>query len=403
MSRRSKGRRQNPLAPRLAVLSRHDLSSIDPGEKVHVYNKIMALAKTAPLTLFTPNGHSREEMRQRMNVVEVSPAGLHFILMLIPTLIAHRAEYDSIYSRDIFLILLAFPMRAMRKKLIIELNGMPSLEVRIQRETRKVKHPRLTPLVCGLIKLSEILAFRSANLVLPVTEKMSNIVRNYGVNPEKVTVVPNAVDTTVFRPLQEKGIEIRRRFGISNETVVLYVSSFSVEWRGSKQLVEVIDRIYPRRRDIVFLVVGSGPLLEEMKAKIARASMLDRVFFSARIDRDLVPSYLSAADLYVHDVTQVAGKLIEREGLCPTKILEAMACGKPVIAPKESELEAMLRKANGGFCAVLEREVSDLIERFADCPDLAKSMGKSALEYARLHHDLARWATTTIEMIRRIS
>jgi len=152
----------------------------------------------------------------------------------------------------------------------------------------------------------------------------------------------------------------------------------------------------------LFLVVGSGPLLEEVKTEMARCGMLNRVLFAGLVDRRLVPIYISAADIYVHDVWQSASTLIEKEGLCPTKILESMSCARPVIAPKESELEDMLRKSNGGFCAASVEEVEALIDRFADSLDLAKSMGKDARRYVELNHDLNRLTMLKIELMNKI-
>jgi len=388
---------------RIAVLSRHDLSSLEAGEKVHVYNKTVALAKQAPVILFTPYGYASPDMQSQMKVIQVSPPGLRFALALVLTLFAHRADYDCIYSRDIVLIALAIPMKALGKALIIELNGIPSLEVEIQRQARRVREPKLTPLICSVIQLVEIFAIRCADLVLPVTEKMRNIVvRNYRADTTRVVVVPNAVDTTMFRPLRDEGAEIRRRFGIGKETVVLYVSSFSAEWRGSGQLFQVADAIQRKRGDVVFLVVGRGPMLEEVKTKTVKCEAFDRIAFTGSIDRRLVPVYINAADVYVHDVWQTASKLIEKEGLCPTKILESMSCGRPVIAPKESELENMLRKSNGGFCAASVEEVEALIGRFADSLNLAKSMGRNARRYVELNHDLNRLTMLKVELMSKI-
>jgi len=388
---------------RIAILCRHNLSSIEPGEKVHVHSKIMALAKQSPVTLFTPHGHASRDMQSQMRIIQVSPPGLRFALALVLTLFAHRMEYDCIYSRDLLLVVLAMPMKVLGKSLVIELNGIPSLEAEIQRQAQRVRQPKLTPLICGLIRLVEAFAIQCADLVLPVTTKMKNsIVRDYRTDIKRVVVVPNAVDTTVFRPLEEDGVEIRRKLGIDKETVVLLVSSFSAKWRGLAQLLRVADAIQRKREDIVFLVVGSGPLLQEMKTERPRCEALNRVLFTGAVDQCLVPVYISAADVYVHDMTPAAGRLIEKEGLCPTKILESMSCGKPVIAPKETELENMLRKSSGGFCAASTEQLEALIEMFADSPNLAKSMGRNARRYVQLNHDLNRLTMLKIALISKV-
>ena len=388
---------------KVAVLSRHNLSRLEPGDKVHTYDKIMALAKQTPVTLFTPCGHASRSMQPLMKIVEFSSPGLCFALALIVALFARRKGYDCIYSRDPLLMALAVPAKALGKAMIIEMNGIPSLETEIRRRTRKVRAPILTPFICGIMRLAEAFAIRCADLVLPVTEKMrTTIIKDYGANPQKVMVVPNSVDTTVFRVLEDKRGEIRRALGIGQETVVLYLGTFSAEWRRTGRLFQVADDVLHKRTDIAFLVVGSGPLLAEIEPMIEGHRALNRVLFVGAVDHHLVPFYINAADVYVYDVTNVENELVQKQGLCPTKILEAMACGKPVIAAKEPELEGLLHRSNGGFSASSLPEIESLIERFADSAELARSTGANARRYVELNHDLTCLTKLTVELISEV-
>ncbi len=388
---------------RIAILSKHDLSAPGPGDKLHAHDKIMALAKQTHVILFTPYDYASGDMQSHMRIIQVSPPGLRFALALTMALFAHRKDYDCIYSRDPLLIAFAVPVKAFGKPIVIEMNGIPSLETEIRRRTRKVRAPSLTPLICGLMRMAETIAIRCADLVLPVTKKMrTTVIRDYGANPRKVIVVPNSVDTAVFRPLEDKREEVRRTLGIGRETVVLYLGTFSARWRSSEQLFQVADNIQHKRTDIVFLVVGSGPVLADIRSMIEGYRTLDRVLFIGAVDHHLVPFYINAADVYVYDVTEVDNKLVQKQGLCPTKILEAMACGKPVIAAKESELETMLSRSNGGFSASSLAEMEVLIERFADSAQFAKSIGVNGRRYVELSHDLTRLAGSTIELISEV-
>jgi len=385
---------------KIAVLCKHNLSVLESGDKVHTYDKIMALARQALVTLFTPYAHASRNMQSQMRVVQVSPSGLRFVLTLAMALLTRRWDYDCIYSRDPLLAAFAAPLKIFGKALIIEMNGIPSREARIRRRTHRMRMPQLTPLVCGVIRLIEAFAIRSADLVLPVTDKMRKyILSEYGAAPRRVVVIPNSVDTTVFRPLENKRVEIRRELGIGRETAVLYLSTFSARWRCSDQLFQVADNIQRKRRDIVFLVVGSGPLLAEMKLKAARCGTLNQVFFVGAVDHHLVPFYINAADLYVYDATPAGYRPVGEHGPCPSKILESMACGKPVIAPEEAEIEHILQESNGGFCASSLEGIETLIEKFADSPDIARSMGTNARRYVELNYDLTHLTKLCVELI----
>jgi len=388
---------------RFAILCKHDLSHLEPGDKVHTYDKIMAFAKQTPVTLFMPHGYASGDMQQHMRIIQFSPPGPFFALTLAVALFSHRKNYDCIYSRDPLLIALASPAKLFGKALVLEMNGIPSLETQIRRRTHRVRAPSLTPLICSAIRLAEAVAIRCADLILPVTKRMrATIIRDYGANPRKVVVVPNSVDTEVFRPLDDKRTEMRQTLGIGRETVVLYLGTFSTRWRMSEQLFRVADNIQRKRSDVMFLVVGSGPLLEEIKAVVGEFAMSDRIRFVGAVDHSLVPSYINASDVYAYDVAGVENELVKKQGLCPTKVLEAMACGRPVIALKEPELEALLCESGGGFSASSIGDMVPLMEKFADSADLARSMGANARRYVESNHDLTRLTRLTVELISEV-
>jgi len=337
-----------------------------------------------------------------MKVIQFSPLGPAFVPAMVLSLLARRKEYDCIYSRDLLLVLFAAPMRIFGKPIIFEMNGILSLSTEMHRRTQRVRFPQFTPLICSIIRLMEFFAIRYSDLVLPVTEKMRRtLLRECKADSRKLIVVPNSVDTTVFKPLAN-GRNIRRELGLGKETTVMYLGTFLARWKGSEKLFQAAGNIQRRRTDIAFLIVGSGPLLEEVKRTTVGCQAFNQMLFVGALNHEVVPSYFSAADVYVYDTIDVQNRLVEKQGLCPTKILEAMACGKPVIAPKEPELEAMLRKSNGGFSASSIDEVQALIEKFADSAALARSMGRNARRYVELNHDLTRLTGLVIELISEV-
>lgn len=389
---------------RIAVLCKHNLARPELGDTVNTYDKIIALAKGAPVILFTPRGYVSKDLYSLMRIIQVSPPGLRFTLTLLPALLLHMRDYDCIYCRDPLLMALAVPMKIFGKMLAIELHGIPSIETEVRRQTYKVRAPRLTPLICGSIRLIETLAIRSAHITMPVTETMRNtLLKDYCADARKVTVLPNSVDTTLFKPLETERTEIRHKHGIEKGTVILYLSTFSTRWRGTSQLFHVADLVQRKRSDITFLIVGSGPLLEEAKAGRAGRETHSRFVFVGTVGQHLVPQYMSAADVYVYDVTDVSNKLIEKQGLCPAKILQALSCGKPVIAPKAPDLELILQNSGGGFSTSSMEEIQVYIEKFADSAELVKSMGANARRYIEKNHDLARLTRRKIELMSNVS
>jgi len=388
---------------RIAVLCRHNLSRLEPGDTINTYDKIRALARDTNAILFAPQGYVSTDLHLLMRIVQVSPPGVRFTLALVPALLLHMRDYDCIYSRDPLLMAFAVPMKMFGKMLAIELHGIPSIETEVRRQTHEVRAPRLTRLICGCMRLIETFAIRSADLTMPVTERMRvTLLRDYNVNERKITVVPNSVDTELFKPLETERTAIRRKFGIENQTVILCLSTFSTSWRGSDRLFYIANLVQHKRNDIVFLIVGSGPLLEEIRARSLDDNARRRMVFAGTVGYCVVPLYMNAADVYVYDVVNTANKLIQKQGLCPAKILQAMSCGRPVIAPKAPDLETILRNSGGGFSASSLQEVEALIEKFADSPELASSMGMNGRRYVQMNHDLTRLSKRKIELMTKV-
>jgi len=318
----------------------------------------------------------------------------------MPALLLHLRDYDCIYSRDPLLMAFAVPMKMFGKILAIELHGIPSIETEVRRQTYRVRVH--TSLICGFMRLMETFAIRSADLTMPVTERMRDtLLRDYGADERKITVVQNAVDTTLFKPLETERTAMRRKLGIEKEKVMLYISTFSViGWRrtGINHFFRVADLLQHRRTDIAFLIVGSGPLLEEIKTRATRTGT-SKFIFTGAVEYRLVPLYMNAADVYVYDVTDVPNKLLEKQGSSPAKILQAMSCGTPVIAPKAPDLETILRNSGGGLSVSSSEEVEALIVKFADSPELVKSMGLNARRYVEMNHDLTRLSKRKVELM----
>ena len=388
---------------KIAVLCRHNLSRLELGDSINTYDKIVALARKAAVILVIPRRYVSGDMYSMMRIVQISPPGILFALALVPTLLLHMGDYDCVYSRDPLLMAFAVPMKIFGKLLAIELNGIPSIETEIRRRTHRVRVPGLTSLICGLIRLIETFAITSADLVMPVTERMrTTLLRDYKADARKVVVVPNSVDTALFRPLETERTVIRRKFGMERKTVVLYLSTFSARWRGIGQLFHVADVLRRKRNDVAFLIVGSGPLLEEITARSLRGDTCGGMVFAGSVKYHLVPLYMNAADVYAYDVAEVANKLIQKQGLCPAKILQAMSCGTPVIGPRVPDLETILEDSGGGFCASSVEEVGTLMEKFADSEELVKSMGMNARRYMEINHDLARLTGRKIELMSKV-
>ena len=207
-----------------------------------------------------------------------------------------------------------------------------------------------------------------SGLVTSVASSVAQELAEYGLDPAQVVVVGNGVDHELFVPAGNGDTRSR--------PYVLYAGRLAHR-KGLLDLVECARLVCERRLDVRFIIAGKGPLEPKLRSAIAQAGLDGRCELVGYIgDRqELVRLYQNAA-LVVHPA--------HYEGL-PTTLLEAMACGKAVVATAVS----------GALDAISSGENGLLVP-----PKQPETMVKavlSLLENEGLRAELGRAARRTIE------
>jgi len=185
----------------------------------------------------------------------------------------------------------------------------------------------LTPLSGRLAPSIMKANFSLADYIVPESEWLA---REYGNYAKKVLLYgARFIDTTLFkieRPLSDR------------KNLVGYVGRLSFE-KGIKNFVEAIPLILDKRSDIEILIVGDGPLFGEIEQKI-RQYPKGKVSFAGWRPLEEIPGYLNELKVLVLPSYT--------EGL-PTGILEAMACGTPVLSTPVGAVPDIVRDGETGF------------------------------------------------------
>lgn len=145
-----------------------------------------------------------------------------------------------------------------------------------------------------------------------------------------VDEIANGIDTAVFRFDPAQRAAIRARYGIpAAARVLLSLSRLHIQ-KGVQHGLEAFARAHRRDPALRYLIVGAGPHEAVLHRLAARLGIDGAVIFAGAIPRDEVPAYYAAADAFAFTTTRV-------EGL-PLNILEALACGLPVILSRHIAL-----------------------------------------------------------------
>jgi glycosyltransferase involved in cell wall biosynthesis len=192
-----------------------------------------------------------------------------------------------------------------------------------------------------------------------------------GLPIDKIRVIPNGVDARAFAEAEPADL---RQFGIPpGSRTLLFVGRLDPQ-KGPFVLMAAARELLPRHSDLHLLLVGDGPLAENLRKWVAMETFSDRIHFAGR--RTDVPSLMRAANLFVLPSLW--------EGL-PNVVLEAMAAGVPVVASRVEGISDLLTDDRTGL-VVPPNSAPDLIAaigRILADPQHAHQMGHSAQQYVR--------------------
>jgi len=203
------------------------------------------------------------------------------------------------------------------------------------------------------------------------------LVSREDVSAGKIEVINNGIDTGRFKPdgSDEKGKRVREELGIGNrETVVTVVAALRPE-KNHLMFLEAAGSALKRSGDFRFLIVGEGQRKEKLERKARQMNIEDRVTFTG--SRDDIPDILAATDISVlcsHPVVETF----------PLTVLEAMACGLPVISTDVGSVsEIITDRENGILIPSGDTEgLADAILELGSDRYLRQRLGENAREKA---------------------
>ena len=188
------------------------------------------------------------------------------------------------------------------------------------------------------------------------------------VDPDKIHVIPNFVDTESIRP-SEKENAYRREFGLEGKTVVMYAGNVGLSQSLELVLEAAVALSY--EPDLAFVINGQGAARSDLEEK---ARGLGNVRFVDAQPFDRLPEVLAAADIHLVPL---------KKGLAaasvPSKTYSILAAGRPLIASVDagSEITRLLERSGAGLSVAPEdgEALTKAIRRLLDSPDDAEAMG----------------------------
>lgn len=178
-----------------------------------------------------------------------------------------------------------------------------------------------------LTRALETWAVKRADAVTVICEGLRNDLTARGIPPNKITVIPNAVDIDKFEVGGRADPELKLKLGLGASRVLGFIGSFYA-YEGLDLLIEALPAILRQMPDVKVLLVGGGPQDAALKRQAMALDLTDRVVFTGRVPHAEVNRYYDLIDVLVYPRHPM--RLTEL--VTPLKPLEAMAQGRLMIA-----------------------------------------------------------------------
>jgi glycosyltransferase involved in cell wall biosynthesis len=183
---------------------------------------------------------------------------------------------------------------------------------------------------------------RDSDLLVGVSnETVAALEAEYPGSGKKAVVILNPADTERFKPDLELRRAGRGRFGLPSGAVAVLMSGVLHKQKGIHLGLLAFAQLAARFPQTRMIIAGDGPEKEPLTALAGKLGIASKVIFSGPVPNAEMPLYYNSADIYLNPTLRM-------EGL-PLVLIEAMACGLPVITSKIGGTGSSIEDGKSGF------------------------------------------------------
>ncbi len=212
---------------------------------------------------------------------------------------------------------------------------------------------------------------KRTQIIVCQDQKFYSALVQLGVPEKKIINIANGLDMQLFHPIPKD--EARKHLNLeTKEKYILAVGRLSKS-KGHSCLIQAFNKLLESNQDLRLIIVGDGEERENLKNLAVQLNIADKITFTGFQKNNLIPLWLNSADIFILP-SQLEGT--------PNILLEAMACGLPVIATKVGGVEEIIKNQLNGLLIEPNSimEIENAIEQFLGNPLIRKNMGEAALK-----------------------
>jgi len=239
--------------------------------------------------------------------------------------------------------------------------------------------------------------YEHADRIVVVTPAFKDhLIHRWKVPSEKIAIVENGVETDLFSSsAPEVRPVLRHELGTDSRFTVCYIGTMGMA-HGLETLLDAATTLCKQQSDVLFLLIGEGAEKERIKS-LAQSRRLCNVRILDQQPREKIPAFISASDacLVLLKKTDVFKTVI------PTKMLEFMSCGRPVILGVEGQAREIIEEADAGIAIEPENDgaLVEAIRLLKADTEKAREFGQKGREYILRNFSRSRSAEKYIQIL----
>jgi glycosyltransferase involved in cell wall biosynthesis len=389
---------------RIAVVTRYFPSSAQPREGRSAYQTLRVLAREADVRVFYPNARYLSWLKPRSRSYDkldavYSPPDVKASYYDFPALplvsrplngwMAARALLPHIrkFAPDFLFSVFLYPDGYAALKIGKALN-IPMVAMGIGSDINQIGDP--------ISARHARTVLREADCLVTVSDDLRRKALAMGAPPERTRTVVNGCDLSVFRVRSR--LAARRELGVDPAAeAIVYIGRMEVR-KGLRELVEAAVALHPKRPELRAYLVGEGPDKALIQHLIDANHAADYVRALPGCAFDQVAVWMAAADL----VTLPS----YMEG-CPNVILEALACGRPVVATNVGGIPEIMSDKCGQLVpprdlSALAHAIAAVLDRSWDAAELSAHRSRSWEDVAAELLDIFESLVSTCRAAKRL-
>jgi len=245
-------------------------------------------------------------------------------------------------------------------------------------------HHRLmsTKIKQKVTKYLERMVYWKADKILALSPKYAEYMIKLGAAKTKINMLPFPVDIKLFQRNNDSS-EIRNKWKLNNNDNIIVFIGYLYKFSGLIDFIYQFQEVIKEIPNTILLIVGDGDLRPRLERVISELELNKKIIITGWQPFQTLPQYINLADICINPYP-VSGHM---KDLFCAKVIQYLACGKPVVS---SSLPGMTTMLLGESCGIVYADnVTDMVKKLVlllKSPEKRERLGQSGFNYVREVH-----------------